>query len=110
MAALPEYQSTAKQAYEEYMQINQSNQIAAFRALDESRERFLHDYATDMEVSEAKGIAKGKILAILEVRFNKVPQEIEKAIRSMVDLIALESLVEHAKTCKSLGEFGEALM
>ena len=57
----------------------------------------------------AEGIAKGKVLAILEVKFNKVPQEIEKAIRSMVDLIALESLVEHAKTCESLDEFGKAL-
>jgi len=57
----------------------------------------------------AEGEAKGKVLAILEVRFNKVSKEIEKAIRSMVDLIALESLVEHAKTCQSLDEFGEAL-
>ena len=56
----------------------------------------------------AEGEAKGKVLAILEVRFNKIPKEIEKAIRSMVDLIALESLVEHAKTCQSLDEFSEA--
>jgi len=58
---------------------------------------------------KAEGEEKGKVLAILEVRFNKVPKGIEKAIRSMVDLIALKSLVEHAKTCQSLDDFGEAL-
>ena len=57
----------------------------------------------------AEGEARGKVLAILEVRFIKIPQEIEKAIRSMVDLIVLEPLVERAKTCKSLDEFTEAL-
>jgi len=58
---------------------------------------------------KAEGEEKGKVLAILEVRFNKVPKGIEKAIRSMVDLIALKSLVEHAKTCQSLDDFAEAL-
>ena len=111
MSTLLKDQPLVQRAYEKFKQFNRDEKL---RALDESRERFLHDYATDMEVSKAKGVAegevKGKVLAILEVRFNKVPQEIEKVIRSMVDLIALESLVEHAKTCKSLGEFGEALM
>jgi flagellar biosynthesis/type III secretory pathway protein FliH len=58
---------------------------------------------------KAEGMAKGKVLAILEVRFNKVPQEIEDTIRSMTDRIALESLAEHAKSCKSLDEFAEAI-
>ena len=58
---------------------------------------------------ETIGVAKGKVQAILEVRFNRVPKSIENAIRSMTDQIALESLVEHAKTCKSLSEFTEAL-
>jgi len=57
----------------------------------------------------ARGKAEGKVLAILEVRFNKIPKRIEKSIRSMVDLVALQSLAEHAKTCKSLDEFAEAL-
>ena len=58
---------------------------------------------------ETKGMAKGKVLAILEVRFNKVPKGIEKAVQSMSDPIALESLVEQAKACQSLGEFAESL-
>ena len=41
---------------------------------------------------KAEGEAKGKVLAILEVRFNKIPKGIEKSIRSMVDLVALQSL------------------
>ena len=58
---------------------------------------------------KAEWLAKGKVLAALEVRFNKVPKKIENAVQSMTDLIALASLVEHAKTCKSLNEFAEAL-
>jgi len=58
---------------------------------------------------EAIGLAKGKVQAILEVRFNKVPKGVENTIQSMTDLIALESLVEYAKFCKSLDDFAEAL-
>ena len=61
------------------------------------------------EKLKAECVVKEKILAILEVRFNKVPKGIEKAVRSMTDAIALESLVEHAKTCQSLEEFAESL-
>jgi predicted transposase/invertase (TIGR01784 family) len=57
----------------------------------------------------AEGEARGKVLAILEVRFNRIPKEIEDSVRSMTDLIALESLVEQAKACQSLEEFSEAL-
>ena len=58
---------------------------------------------------KAEGVAIGKILAILEVRFDEVSQEIKDTVQSMTDAIALESLVEHAKDCKSLDEFAEAL-
>jgi predicted transposase YdaD len=58
---------------------------------------------------EAIGVVKGKVLAILEVRFNRIPQEVGEAVQSMTDLIALESLVEQAKACRSLEEFREAL-
>jgi len=58
---------------------------------------------------EARGIMKGKVQSILEVRFNKVPKRVEKAIQSMTDTAALESLAAHAKNCKSLDDFAEAL-
>ena len=60
-------------------------------------------------IGEARGIARGKVQAILEVRFNKVPKKIEKAIQSMTDTVALESLAVHARNCMSLSEFAEAL-
>ena len=67
--------------------------------------------AADQLIEEgiAIGEVRGKVLAILEVRFNKVPKEIVNTIRSMTDPVALESLVEHAKSCVSLDEFSEAL-
>ena len=58
---------------------------------------------------EAIGVAKGRVLAILEVRFNKIPKGIMKAVQSMTDSIALASFVEHAKACRSLEEFAESL-
>ena len=70
---------------------------------------FSEGVALGLARGKAEGEAKGKVLAILEVRFNKIPKGIEESIRSMVDLVALQSLVEHAKTCKSLKEFAEAL-
>ena len=57
----------------------------------------------------AEGVAKGKILATLKLRFHNVSQEVENAIRSMTDLVALESLLVHAENCGSLDEFAEAL-
>jgi len=57
----------------------------------------------------AEGIAKGEIRATLKQRFGGVPQEIKDTIQSMTDLVALESLLAHAETCKSLDEFSEAL-
>ena len=57
----------------------------------------------------AEGEARGTVLAILETRFGKVSRNIENTVRAMTDLIALESLVEHAKICRSLEEFENIL-
>jgi hypothetical protein len=110
MLTLLKGQPVVQQAYEKYKQFNQDETL---RALDESRERFLHDWVTDMEISKAEGvaegIAKGEIRATLKQRFGEVPQELKDAIQSMTDLVALESLLAHAENCKSLDEFGEVL-
>jgi len=58
---------------------------------------------------EAKGEARGKVLATLQVRFRKVPKDVEKTIRSMADLTALASWAEYAATCQSMNEFAKAL-
>ena len=57
---------------------------------------------------KAEGVASA-ILKLLQDKFNRVPKKIENAVRSMVDPVALESLVVHAAHCKSLKEFEEAL-
>jgi hypothetical protein len=91
------------------------------REKERQRQRFLVDYnltvgaarkegeAIGVAKGKAEGEAIGKVLAILEVRFNKIPKETENAIRSMVDPTALESLAAHAATCRSLDEFEKAL-
>ena len=57
----------------------------------------------------AEGEARGTVLTALRVRFKKVPKDIEKAVRAMVDLTALQSLAVHAETCQSLEEFEKVL-
>ena len=110
MTTLLKDQPIVMRAYEKFKQFNRDETL---RALDESRERFLHDYVTDMEFSKAEGIAIGEarseVRATLKQRFGEVPQEIKDAIQSMTDLVALESLLAHAETCGSLSEFVDAL-
>ena len=51
MSTLLKDQPMVQRAYEKFKQFNQSEEL---RALDEARERFLHDMATDIEVAETK--------------------------------------------------------
>ena len=62
--------------------------------------------------AEARGKAEGKteaVLTCLRARFNRVPQRVEKAIRSVSDPSALDSWIAQAATCRSLDEFAEAV-
>ena len=61
---------------------------------------------------EARGEARGKteaVLTCLRARFKRVPQRVEKAIRSVSDPKALDSWIAQAATCQSLDEFAEAV-
>ena len=49
------------------------------------------------------------VLTVLQARFNTVPEEVEDAIRRMIDPMALKSWVADAATCKTIGEFAESL-
>ena len=51
MTTLLKDQPMVQRAYEKYKQFNQDERL---RALDESRERFLHDLATDREEAEIR--------------------------------------------------------
>ena len=75
---------------------------------------------TMIEKLEAKARAEGEArervkaraemtLELLRKKFHKVPQRIEKAIQSMTDPTALDSLAVHILDSQSLKEFEEAL-
>jgi len=66
-------------------------------------------YAVGEARGVAQGEARGKVLAILQTRFRRVPKSVEKTIRAMRDLTALESWAEFAATCESLAEFKKEL-
>ena len=77
------------------------------------RERYGAQYIAE---GEARGKAEGKaeagrnmILTVLRARFKRVPREVEKAILSMSDSIALESWAVQAATCQSMDEFAGML-
>ena len=66
----------------------------------------------DASDGRAKGKVKGKIAALLsflQAKFQRVPSEIEFAIRRMTDPVALDSLIAYATTCQTLDEFEKAL-
>jgi hypothetical protein len=67
-------------------------------------------------VGKAEGIAEGEVkkgrevlLKILREKFNKVPRNVENAIRKMNDPVALDSWAVHAAICQSMTEFSEAI-
>jgi flagellar biosynthesis/type III secretory pathway protein FliH len=62
---------------------------------------------------EKKGKIEGKIeflLKVLRTRFKRVPALTEKAVRAYKDMVALESLLEHALVCATLAEFERDLV
>jgi len=71
-----------------------------------------NDMPTMVEVWKAEGEVKARremVLKALRKKFKQVPQEIEDAVLSRSDPIALESLLEHVFDCNSLEEFAEGL-
>ena len=105
-----------QQAYDEYLQFNQSKEL---RQVEADRQKFLHDYTTDIEDAEEKGLAKGlakgraegvaeTILYILSNRFQVIPKPLEEQILAIKDLECLKKLVVFASGCKSLDEFATA--
>ena len=67
--------------------------------------------ARGIAIGEAREIERGRnaVLTVLRTRFKRVPKEVEKTIRQMVDLIALESRLVQAAACQSIEEFAESL-
>ncbi|MDR2171237.1 MAG: hypothetical protein LBP59_13925 [Planctomycetaceae bacterium] len=80
------------------------------------REGYDLGFAKGFAEGFAKGFAKGKLkairnstLAILRNRFGDVPQYLIKALNERTDVIAMESLIITAATCKTLDEFESEL-
>jgi len=64
------------------------------------------------EIGKAQGELKAKveaILTVLRINFGRIPSAISEELNRRTDPIALESLLELAAQCDSLGEFSDAL-
>lgn len=109
-------------AYERYQKFCEDDEL---RRIDDARQQYMHDYASDIDAAFTKGEAKGKIeglaegelkgqvnsiLTMLKDNLKKqVPQHIVDALRARADLIALESLLITAAKCQSFEEFEKEL-
>ena len=65
-----------------------------------------------IEIGETRGELKGRIcaiLALLQIRFGHVPKIVSERLNERTDLIALQSLFEHAAQCDSMDDFADAL-
>ncbi|GHT14198.1 hypothetical protein FACS1894170_10960 [Planctomycetales bacterium] len=58
----------------------------------------------------ARAKARQAVLRVLEARFKNVPAGIKKSVESYTDLIALDSLLQHAAICQSVKEFKDSLV
>jgi hypothetical protein len=63
-----------------------------------------------IEARSERTKAQRDVLRVLEARFKSVPAGIRKSVESYTDLIALDSLLQHAAVCLSVKEFKEALV
>lgn len=106
MQKLLENDSLLQRVLKEYQRFNNDQQM---RALDEERERFLHDYATDMEESMRQGHIEGKVEAVLtalKVHLGvEISQKVVDLLEKQADSAVLDALLVHAMTCQSLKEF-----
>ena len=76
------------------------------------RDKYSAAYIAEGEArGEAKEIERGRnaVVTVLRTRFKRVPKEVEKTIRQMVDLVALESWLVQAVACQSMDEFTKSL-
>jgi len=103
-----------------YFQVVIEANIAMMEELEMQRKKgYIFSEKLDMLLNErigipaeARGKAEGKteaVLTFLRARFNRVPEGIEKTIRSVSDPAALDSWIAQAATCQSLDEFAEAV-
>jgi len=75
-----------------------------------AKERTMFEkWAADAVAKEKAETGRGYVLNALRTKFKRVPKDIETAILSMSDPIALESLHAQAIQSDTLDEFAEGL-
>ena len=75
----------------------------------ESMPTLLEKWTADAVAKKEAEMGRNMVLVALRTRFNKIPKEVEDAVRTMSDSIALESLHVEAIQCDTLDEFIEGL-
>ena len=75
-------------------------------------EKYDEGFAVGVAEGEIRGEARNgrnMLLAFLREKFNKIPKDVETAIRKMTDSTAMESWAQHAATCQTMNEFAKAI-
>ncbi|MDR1383285.1 MAG: Rpn family recombination-promoting nuclease/putative transposase [Planctomycetaceae bacterium] len=111
-------------AYDKYLQFCEDEEL---RQIEDARQQYLHDYATEIEYATRKGINIGReegraegreegretqieiLLRILTKRFEVVPITVRKQLRTIKNLEHLAELTDISLDCKSIDEFKKAL-
>lgn len=102
-----------RKAYGEYVRFTQDEEL---RRIEEDREKFLHDYNSDLQEAETKGIAKGKVegkaegkvetlLRLLSKRFGDASERVRDRIVIITDVDRLDQLIDTVLDCPTLEEF-----
>lgn len=110
MKVLIKGDDTVERAYAEYKKFCRNKKM---REIDDARQRYMHDYATDVADAYVQGETNGGIkliLAMLKDNLKKrIPKRIVDALQTRTDPKELESLLFKAAKCQSLEDFEKEL-
>lgn len=94
-----------RKAYGEYVRFTQDEEL---RRIEEDREKFLHDYNSDLHEAETKGKAEGKVetlLRLLSKRFGDASEVVRDRIVGIRDTDRLDQLIDAVLDCSTLNDF-----
>jgi predicted transposase/invertase (TIGR01784 family) len=121
---LQESDPNVQLAYNKYLQFSRDEEL---RQIEDARQQYLHDYATEIEYARREGIEKGReegeaigikkgiekgietLLRILTKRFGEVPSTVIEKLYTIKDLGCLAQLTDLSLDCPTLDEFEKAL-
>ena len=85
-----------------------ASDYAELRMVAEAREKFWHDYNSDMTVSRREGKVE-MLLRVLKKRFQTDPESLGSRMMTIIEPANLEKLFDFALDCESLEAFCEEL-